>query len=78
MTHAFPASPSAFTDLLFGAYLLFPPLFRSVLLGLLFWLLVHPLLRDALSSGAFWHPMLMELSVFVLCVSAAFWLLSRG
>ncbi|WP_336698782.1 DUF1656 domain-containing protein [Pantoea dispersa] len=66
------------TDLVFGASLFFPPLFKAVLLGFLFWLLIHPLLRGWIYSGDVWHPTLMDLSLFVLCVSGALWILSLG
>jgi hypothetical protein len=60
------------TDLVFGASLFFPPL------GFFFWLLIHPLLRGWIYSGDVWHPTLMDLSLFVLCVSGALWILSLG
>lgn len=66
------------TDLVFGASLFFPPLFKAVLLGIFFWLLIHPLLRGWIYSGDVWHPTLMDLSLFVLCVSGALWILSLG
>jgi len=68
-----PTSP--LTDLLFGASLYFPPLFRAVLLGFFIWLLLHPLLRDWIYSGEIWHPTLLDLSLFILCVSGSQWLL---
>ena len=66
------------TDLVFGASLFFPPLFKAVLLCFFFWLLIHPLLRGWMYSGDIWHPTLMDLSLFVLCVTGALWLLSLG
>ncbi|WP_428946290.1 DUF1656 domain-containing protein [Pantoea sp. FN060301] len=63
------------TDLIFGASVYFPPLFKAVLLGFFLWLLLHRLLRDWIYSGEIWHPTLLDLSLFVLCVSAAMWLL---
>jgi len=36
------------------------------------------LLRSWMYSGDIWHPTLMDLSLFVLCVTAALWLLSLG
>ncbi len=47
---------SALPDLILGASLYFPPLFKAVLLGLLGWLPVHHLLRDWLYGGDVWHP----------------------
>ncbi|MBA2816974.1 DUF1656 domain-containing protein [Candidatus Pantoea persica] len=66
------------TDLVFGAFIFCPPLFKAVLLGFFFWLIVHPLLRGWTYSGDVWHPTLLALSMFVLCVSAALLLLSYG
>nr|WP_256353796.1 DUF1656 domain-containing protein [Aeromonas sp. sif2433] len=69
---------SALPDLILGASLYFPPLFKAVLLGLLGWLPAHHLLRDWLYSGDVWHPLLMDLSLFVLAVSGALWILLHG
>ncbi|NIF20047.1 MULTISPECIES: DUF1656 domain-containing protein [Pantoea] len=66
------------TDLVFGASLFFPPMFKAVLLGFFIWLLIHPFIRDRLYSGDIWHPTLLELSLFVLCVAASLWLLIHG
>ncbi|MGG5838517.1 MULTISPECIES: DUF1656 domain-containing protein [Enterobacteriaceae] len=55
-------------DLIVGASVYFPPLFKAVLLGFLIWLVTHRLLRDWMYSGEIWHPMLMDLSLFVLSV----------
>ncbi|MDU5779488.1 MAG: DUF1656 domain-containing protein [Pantoea sp.] len=66
------------TDLVFGASLFFPPLFKAVLLGFFFWLILHPLLRGWLYSGDIWHPTLLDLSLFVLCVAAGLFLLGQG
>lgn len=73
--HITPAPLAPLTDLVFGASLLFPPLFRAVLLGFFVWLLIHPLFRGWLYSGEIWHPTLMDLSIFILCVSGAMLLL---
>lgn len=75
MFTAFTATASPLSDLVFGASLYFPPLFKAALLGFFFWLLLHPLLRDWIYSGEIWHPTLLDLSLFILCVSAAQWLL---
>lgn len=72
MTLSLTAAP--FTDLVFGASLYFPPLFKAVLLGFFLWLILHPLLRDWMYSGEVWHPTLLDLSIFILCVSASLWL----
>ncbi|MFM5842932.1 DUF1656 domain-containing protein [Aeromonas sanarellii] len=69
---------SALPDLVLGASLYFPPLFKAVLLGLLGWLPVHHLLRDWLYGGDVWHPLLMDLSLFILAVSGALWILLHG
>ncbi len=42
---------SALPDLILGASLYFPPLFKAVLLGLLGWLPVHHLLRAGSTAG---------------------------
>nr|WP_024967954.1 DUF1656 domain-containing protein [Pantoea sp. IMH] len=77
MSNRLFSSASPLTDLVFGASVYFPPLFKAVLLGFFLWLLLHRLLRDWMYSGEIWHPTLLDLSLFVLCVSAATWLL-RG
>lgn len=72
------AAPAPLTDLVFGASLFFPPLFKAVLSGFFIWLLLHPLLRGWMYSGNIWHPTLMDLSLFVLCVTGTLWLLRLG
>lgn len=67
----------ALRDLVFGASLYFPPIFKAFLLGLLLWLVIHHLLRDWIYSGEVWHPMLMDLSIFVISVSTSLWILTR-
>ncbi|ELY5929008.1 DUF1656 domain-containing protein [Cronobacter turicensis] len=59
----------ALSDLIAGASVYFPPLFKAVMLGFFIWLLVHRLLRDWMYAGDIWHPTLMDLSLFVLSVS---------
>ncbi|MFH7826171.1 DUF1656 domain-containing protein [Kluyvera chengduensis] len=54
-----------------GASIYFPPVFKAVLLGFLFWLIIHRLLRDWMYAGDIWHPLLMDLSLFALAVCAA-------
>lgn len=56
------------TDLIFGASVYFPPMFKAFLLGGVLWLVVHYLARDWIYSGEVWHPSLMDLSLFVICV----------
>lgn len=51
-------------------------IFKAFLLGLVLWLLIHQLLRDWMYSGEIWHPMLMDLSIFVLTVSGSLWILA--
>ncbi|HDG1678700.1 TPA: DUF1656 domain-containing protein [Kluyvera ascorbata] len=58
-------------DLVVGASIYFPPVFKAVLLGFLFWLIIHRLLRDWMYAGDIWHPLLMDLSLFALMVCAA-------
>lgn len=58
-------------DLIVGASIYFPPLFKAAILGFLIWLLAHRLLRDWMYAGDVWHPLLMDLSLFALAVSLA-------
>lgn len=51
-------------DLVFGASVYFPPLFKAVLLGFFIWLFLHRQLRDWMYAGDIWHPLLMDLSLF--------------
>ncbi|AVY99191.1 DUF1656 domain-containing protein [Lelliottia sp. WB101] len=62
-------------DLIVGASVYFPPIFKAVMLGFLIWLVAHRLLRDWMYSGEIWHPMLMDLSLFTLSVCLAMALL---
>ncbi|EHN8843062.1 DUF1656 domain-containing protein [Enterobacter hormaechei] len=55
-------------DLIVGALVYFPPLFKAVMVGFVIWLIAHRLLRDWMYSGEIWHPMLMDLSLFTLSV----------
>ncbi|MBB1201067.1 DUF1656 domain-containing protein [Enterobacteriaceae bacterium 89] len=55
-------------DLIVGASVYFPPLFKAVLLGFLIWLIAHRQLRDWMYAGDVWHPLLMDLSIFALAV----------
>ncbi|WP_145572901.1 DUF1656 domain-containing protein [Yersinia mollaretii] len=66
------------TDLVLGASLYFPPMFKAVMLGLVLWLLIHHMLRNWIYSGDIWHPILMELSIFVIAVSISLWVLASG
>jgi hypothetical protein len=65
------ASGIPLQDLVVGASIYFPPLFKAVLLGLLIWLIAHRQLRDWMYAGDIWHPMLMDLSLFALSVCLA-------
>lgn len=58
----------ALQDLIVGASVYFPPLFKAVMVGFVIWLIAHRLLRDWMYSGEIWHPMLMDLSLFTLSV----------
>ncbi|WEJ85665.1 DUF1656 domain-containing protein [Kluyvera intermedia] len=62
-------------DLVVGASIYFPPLFKAVLLGFLLWLLIHRILRDWMYAGEIWHPLLMDLSFFALSVCLALMIL---
>ncbi|ORM50845.1 hypothetical protein HA41_17795 [Pantoea conspicua] len=72
------SSAKPLTDLVVGASLFFPPIFKAVIPGFLVWLLIHPLVRGWIYSGDIWHPTLFDLSLFVLCVTAALWLIGHG
>ncbi len=63
-------------DLIVGASIYFPPLFKAVLLGFPVWLVVHRLLRDWMYAGDVWHPLLMDLSLFALAVCTALMLIA--
>ncbi|QJT80496.1 DUF1656 domain-containing protein [Kosakonia sp. MUSA4] len=62
-------------DLIFGASVYFPPIFKVVMLGFLLWLVAHRLLREWIYAGEIWHPILMDLSLFVIALSLALGLL---
>jgi len=68
-----PAMP--LQDLIFGASVYFPPIFKAVMLGFLLWLIAHRTLRDWMYSGDIWHPILMDLSLFVIAVGVSLALL---
>ncbi|MCF7353592.1 DUF1656 domain-containing protein [Vibrio sp. CK2-1] len=65
------------SDLIVGASLYFPPIFKAFLLGMLLWGVIHRLLRNWMYSGEVWHPTLMDLSLFVLSVFVALILIMR-
>ncbi|NTX68180.1 DUF1656 domain-containing protein [Lelliottia amnigena] len=69
MTFSFSATGLPLQDLIVGASVYFPPIFKAVMLGFLIWLVAHRVLRDWMYSGEIWHPMLMDLSLFALSVS---------
>jgi hypothetical protein len=71
VSFAFTASGLPVQDLIVGASIYFPPLFKAVMIGFFIWLVLHRLLRDWMYSGEIWHPTLMDLSLFALSVSAA-------
>ncbi|WP_336220464.1 DUF1656 domain-containing protein [Citrobacter amalonaticus] len=75
MTSALNATGMPLQDLVIGASVYFPPLFKAFALGFLLWLFIHRLLRDPIYSGKFWHPLLMDLSLFALCVCSGLLLL---
>lgn len=68
MTFMFNATGLPLQDLVFGASVYFPPLFKAFALAFVIWLIIHRLLRDWIYSGEIWHPLLMDLSLFTLCV----------
>ncbi|RKQ38051.1 DUF1656 domain-containing protein [Enterobacter sp. R1(2018)] len=78
MSFTFTASGLPVQDLIVGASIYFPPLFKAVMLGFFIWLVLHRFLRDWMYSGEIWHPTLMDLSLFALSVSAALVILVAG
>ncbi|SCC27931.1 Protein of unknown function [Kosakonia oryzendophytica] len=48
------------------------------MLGFLLWLVAHRLLRDWIYAGDIWHPILMDLSLFVIALSLSLGLLIVG
>lgn len=58
-------------DLVSGASIYFPPFFKAFALGFVIWLVIHRLLRDKIYAGDIWHPLLMDLSLFAICVCFA-------
>lgn len=69
MKFSFSSAGLPLQDLIVGASVYLPPLFKAVMLGFLIWLVAHRVLRDWMYSGKIWHPMLMDLSLFALSVS---------
>ncbi|WP_449544410.1 DUF1656 domain-containing protein [Lelliottia amnigena] len=69
MKFSFSSAGLTLQDLIVGASVYLPPLFKAVMLGFLIWLVAHRVLRDWMYSGEIWHPMLMDLSLFALSVS---------
>lgn len=55
-------------DLVIGASVYFPPIFKAFAVGFIIWLVIHRLLREWIYSGEIWHPLLMDLSLFILSV----------
>lgn len=76
MNNLFSSSGMPLSDLVVGASVYFPPVFKAVLVGFVIWLLVHQALRDWMYSGEIWHPTLMDLSLFALSVGAGLLLLT--
>ena len=75
MTTALNTTGMPLQDLVIGASVYFPPLFKAFALGFLLWLFIHRLLRERIYSGEIWHPLLMDLSIFALCVCSGLFLL---
>lgn len=69
MKFSFSSAGLPLQDLIVGASIYLPPLFKAVMLGFLIWIVAHRVLRDWMYSGEIWHPMLMDLSLFALSVS---------
>ncbi|ELW8185884.1 DUF1656 domain-containing protein [Yersinia enterocolitica] len=70
------STSAALSDLVLGASIYFPPIFKAVMLGFVLWLLIHHMLRNWIYSGDIWHPILMDLSIFVIAVSISLWILA--
>lgn len=62
MKFMFNATGLPLQDLMIGASVYFPPVFKAIVAGFILWLVVHRLLRDWIYSGEIWHPLLMDLS----------------
>ncbi|ENB6026657.1 DUF1656 domain-containing protein [Shigella dysenteriae] len=45
--------------------------FKAFAFGFVIWLVVHRLLRGWIYAGDIWHPLLMDLSLFAICVCLA-------
>ncbi len=75
MTLTLNATDLPLQDLVIGASLYFPPFFKAFACGFIIWLVAHRLFRDWIYSGEIWHPLLMDLSIFTLCVCLSFVLL---
>ncbi|WP_420912711.1 DUF1656 domain-containing protein [Chimaeribacter californicus] len=73
--HFLAASP--LQDVIFGASLYFPPIFKAFALGFVLWLLIHHALREKIYAGDIWHPLLMDLALFVIMVSVSQWFLVK-
>ncbi|WP_309460905.1 DUF1656 domain-containing protein [Escherichia coli] len=52
-------------------YIYFPPFFKAFAFGFVIWLVIHRLLRGWIYAGDIWHPLLMDLSLFAICVCLA-------
>ncbi|MFJ1239962.1 DUF1656 domain-containing protein [Yersinia enterocolitica] len=59
-----------------SASIYFPTIVKAFMLGLVLWLLIHHMLRNWIYSGDIWHPILMDLSIFVIAVSVSLWILA--
>jgi len=71
VTFRFSTSGLPLQDLIVGASVYFPPLFYAVALGFFLWLIAHRLLRSWIYAGDIWHPLLMDLSLFMILVALA-------
>ena len=71
MTSSLLLSGLPLQDLIVGASVYFPPLFYAVALGFFLWLIAHRLLRGWIYAGDIWHPLLMDLSLFVISMALA-------
>lgn len=78
MNSIFPSAGFPLQDLVVGASIYLPPLFKVVFIGFFVWLMIHRLLRDWIYAGDIWHPLLLDLSLFALSLCFALLLLLVG
>lgn len=68
MNSIFITSGFPLQDLIFGASVYFPPLFKGVIAGFFIWLLLHRAFRGWIYSGEVWNPTLLDVALFCLSI----------